>query len=258
VTSQPDVECAVCERRLLRGEQPDVFVTAGRRRLVCELCAPRAAHEGWMRERDTPQTGPSPMRPRRGRTLIDRFRHRGRLDAASDGPGEEPGGPAGELGVRENGLAQGGAQAPMLAGTPEHQALLAGREEEERAEWAALEGGHAYVGAPAQEPPLEHDPDLIHAAAVFNASGFPRRVAGVARSLGAPEVCIRNLGHAEGKVQIVVAWELCWYRYEVELGDGIEDVRVADQGTELSELAQLDMRANAFAQDSGRLGLLAG
>ena len=48
VTSQPDVECDVCERRLLRGEQPDHFIAAGRRRIVCELCAPRAAHEGWM------------------------------------------------------------------------------------------------------------------------------------------------------------------------------------------------------------------
>ena len=65
VTSQPDVECDVCERRLLRGEQPDHFIAAGRRRIVCELCAPRAAHEGWMRETDaTPLTLP-PMRPRR-------------------------------------------------------------------------------------------------------------------------------------------------------------------------------------------------
>jgi hypothetical protein len=53
VTSQPDVECDVCERRLLRGEQPDVFLAAGRRRIVCELCAPRAAHEGWLRGTDS-------------------------------------------------------------------------------------------------------------------------------------------------------------------------------------------------------------
>ena len=48
VTSQPDVACDVCGRRLLRGERSDLFLAAGRRRTVCELCAPRAAHEGWM------------------------------------------------------------------------------------------------------------------------------------------------------------------------------------------------------------------
>ncbi|MGD1056644.1 MAG: hypothetical protein ABR992_04440, partial [Solirubrobacteraceae bacterium] len=74
VTSQPDVECEVCERRLLRGEQPDVFLAAGRRRIVCELCAPRAAHEGWMRETDSPSVTLPPMRSRRGRSFFDRLR----------------------------------------------------------------------------------------------------------------------------------------------------------------------------------------
>src|SRR5277367_2261012 len=74
VTSQPDIECDVCERRLLRGEQPDVFIGAGRRRIVCELCAPRAAHEGWMRETDSRSLTLPPMRPRRGRSLFERLR----------------------------------------------------------------------------------------------------------------------------------------------------------------------------------------
>ena len=52
VTSQPDVACDVCGRRLLRGEHPDVFLAGGQRRTVCELCAPRAADEGWLREAD--------------------------------------------------------------------------------------------------------------------------------------------------------------------------------------------------------------
>ena len=53
VTSQPDVACRGLRRRLLRGEQPDVFIAAGRRLIVCELCAPRAVHEGWMRESES-------------------------------------------------------------------------------------------------------------------------------------------------------------------------------------------------------------
>src|ERR1700733_10845396 len=74
VTSHPDVACEVCERRLLRGEQPDIFLAAGRRRTVCELCAPRAAHEGWMRERDSQAMTIAPLRPRRGRSFFERLR----------------------------------------------------------------------------------------------------------------------------------------------------------------------------------------
>src|SRR5271165_5064661 len=84
VTSQPDVECDVCERRLLRGEQPDIFLAAGRRRTVCELCAPRAAQEGWLRETSQPSVELPPLRPRRGRSLIDRLRQVGRPPEGDD------------------------------------------------------------------------------------------------------------------------------------------------------------------------------
>src|ERR1700761_5858112 len=74
VTSQPDVACDVCARRLLRGEQPDYFIADGRRRLVCELCAPRATHEGWLRETEAAaDVSLPPQRPRRGRSLLDRL-----------------------------------------------------------------------------------------------------------------------------------------------------------------------------------------
>src|SRR5271167_2681364 len=78
VTSQPDVLCDVCERRLLRGEQPDIFLAAGERRTVCELCAPRATHEGWLRETDPHSPSLPPLRPRRGRNLFERLRQVGK------------------------------------------------------------------------------------------------------------------------------------------------------------------------------------
>src|SRR5271169_1899084 len=78
VTSQPDVECDVCARRLLRGEQPEVFLVAGDRRTVCELCAPRATHEGWQRETGDQSLNLPPLRPRRGRNLFERLRLLGR------------------------------------------------------------------------------------------------------------------------------------------------------------------------------------
>lgn len=76
VTSQPDLPCDVCGRRLLRGERPDVFLAGGGRRLtVCELCAPRAAHEGWRRESAHAEALElAPARPRRARNLLGRLR----------------------------------------------------------------------------------------------------------------------------------------------------------------------------------------
>src|SRR5271154_3049281 len=74
VTSQPDVACDVCGRRLLRGELPDIFLAGGQRRTVCELCAPRAAHEGWLREADRHSVSLPPSRSRRGRNLFERLR----------------------------------------------------------------------------------------------------------------------------------------------------------------------------------------
>lgn len=72
-------------RRLLRGERPDVFLASGRRLTVCELCAPRAAHEGWLREsQQVDSLELSPARPRRGRGLLARLR--GRTDLAEPAP----------------------------------------------------------------------------------------------------------------------------------------------------------------------------
>src|SRR3954468_15554340 len=49
-TNGHGIFCDVCGRTLLRGEHADVFLHGGQRRMVCELCTPRAAHEGWIRE----------------------------------------------------------------------------------------------------------------------------------------------------------------------------------------------------------------
>src|SRR5436190_17835077 len=78
VTSQPPVVCDVCERRLLRGEHPELFLAAGQPRTVCELCVPRAVHAGWMRESEQPLSAPAAPRPRRGRSLFERLRAAGR------------------------------------------------------------------------------------------------------------------------------------------------------------------------------------
>jgi hypothetical protein len=257
VTSQPDVECEVCERRLLRGEQPDVFLAAGRRRIVCELCAPRAAHEGWMRETDTQSLSMPPMRPRRGRSLFDRLRQVGKpagADAGAATPTADP-----EQGSYDlfDGYTRAGAVPARPAAQSPEQPPADG--EAQAPDWdesaAAPVEPHGAAAAEPAAPTEQPSAYLEDAVAVFNASEFPRRVAGVTRSLGAPMVTVRSAEHLDSVVTIVVAWELCWYRYEVDLSEPVVEAQVTAQGTELAELAREDRAPNAAAADSGALVL---
>jgi len=244
VTSQPDVACDVCERRLLRGEQPDVFLAAGRRRTVCELCAPRAAHEGWMRERDSQAVTLPPMRPRRGRSFIERLRQVGNQKVSS----------APAAGFDE--LADASASGSRARGAMSYDFL----ETPARASAQAVPATpRDIVATPISAEPQEaEDPGayfLGRALEVFNLSEYPRRVAGVARSLGAPQVNVRSAEHLESVVRVVVAWELCWYRYEIDLSEGVPEAMVTAQGTELGELEREERVGNAVASESGRLTL---
>jgi hypothetical protein len=233
VTSQPDVACDVCARRLLRGEQPDVFLAAGRRRTVCELCVPRAVHEGWLRETDGPSMSLPPLRPRRGRSLFDRLRQVGRPTGSS----AEPASLVYEPEAEPYDFLEGNAPRRRAAPQPP----------------AAGDGEQALAG----EAPEAHVPrtEADLAVEAFNISEHPRRVAGVARSLGAPEINVRSAEHARSVVRIVIAWELCWYRYEVDLDEPEAGTRVAEQGTELGELTREDRLVNAVADDAGVLSL---
>ena len=45
--------CSICGRRLLQGEQVNFYVAPdSSRRVVCELCVPRAERVRWARERE--------------------------------------------------------------------------------------------------------------------------------------------------------------------------------------------------------------
>jgi hypothetical protein len=272
VTSQPDVECDVCERRLLRGEQSDVFVGAGRRRIVCELCAPRATHEGWMRETDSQSLTLPPMRPRRGRSLFERlpvpFRVRqvgkppgeGRPAPASQSAGERQAEPSepydlfAEAALDAPTSPRSGSQpvAAMPVAAMPAEPLTAEHAETPPAPESAMPAVARSETRTAQATPSEY---VQHAIAVFNASEFPRRVAGVSRSLGAPMVTVRSAEHLDSVVSIVVAWELCWYRYQVDISEPVVEALAIAQGTELSELAREDRAGNALAAESGMLVL---
>ncbi len=96
---------------------------------------------------------------------------------------------------------------------------------------------------------------LERAAAVFNQSEYPRRMAGLMRSLGAPAVCIRPAEHLVGAVRVTVAWELCWYRYEVDLTEEPPQVRPLEQGTELAQLSREERHANSHVAADGTVFL---
>lgn len=243
VTSMPDVVCDVCGRRLLRGEQPDVFLASGRRRTVCKLCAPRATHEGWLRETDRHSVSLPPGRPRRGRNLLGRLRQL-----------REPAPPQSQSQPADEALLSppvSPAEDLMPAGSYDPLEDLPVLAEE-----PLVAGISAAAGVALEPAPTGGDVKVQRALEVFNAGEHPRRVAGVARSLGAPSVTVRPLAESGSAVTIVIAWELSWYRYEVDLGDEAAGVSVVAQGTELGELAAEDRLANASAAADGALSLV--
>ena len=131
---------------------------------------------------------------------------------------------------------------------------------------ARLEEGHGTAGHEHEWPGGQSDGSSHHVHAVpadvagkfaravelFNGSEHPKTLAGVIRSLGAPHVQLGQ-SHENVVVEIIVAWELCWYRFEADL-DG-EVVRRRAQGYELSDLADTLGTPNAAAEPDGRLAL---
>jgi len=254
-TTRPAVACDVCGRTLLRGEHADPFIAGGARRMVCELCVARAANEGWIREGADNALGVRRSGPRGGRSLLGRLRPArtpGRR-AASDEP------PVATTGRRSNGRVERverAAREPAPDGDAEavEEPVAPLAEPVENVEAAA-------APLPAREPrhvravPTNADLKMGRALDVFNSSAHPRRIAGVARSLGQPAVTVLPSPTEGAIVSIVVGWELCWYRYEVDLADEAAGVRVSGQGAELTELSAAELEANAAADACGMLTL---
>jgi hypothetical protein len=247
VTSQPDVACDVCGRRLLRGELPDVFLAGGQRRTVCELCAPRAAHEGWLREADRHSVSLPPARARRGRGLFERLRSQREPSSAravEDFAGEGLG------------LVPAAADDGYRTESYDFLEAIAPGAEDPAGSTQAPAGEQPVESQLATPVPTAGELKVTRALDVFNAGEHPRRVAGVARSLGEPSVAVRPLADSGSVVSIVVAWELSWYRYEVDLGDEAAGATVTAQGMELGELPQEELLANATADEHGALRAL--
>jgi hypothetical protein len=250
-TTRPAVACDVCGRTLLRGEHADPFIAGGARRMVCELCTARAANEGWIREGADNTLGVRRNGPRGGRSLLGRLRPR-------QLPGRRP--PVGDVAPVGR---RGYSNVDRIESA--ERVAHAAADDRDGAELDEPQAAPAYdvreTATMPREPrhvravPTNADLKMARALDVFNTSAHPRRISGVARSLGQPAVTVVPSTTEGAIVSIVVGWELCWYRYEVDLADEAAGVRVSGQGAELTELSAPELMPNAAADEHGRLVL---
>ena len=210
--------------------------------MVCELCTARAVQDGWIREgADNALTNASGWRGRApsAGTLVDRLRKRGR----------EP-----ELLVPEEaeGLLEQVEETPQYqyeVPPPDMAPVAPLTPQRAVAEEQLLYREDRFVHA----IPTNADMKVVRAIELFNVSPHCRTIAGVSRSLGAPLVHVRPSPTEGSIVWIVVAWELSWYHFEVDLADEAAGVRATGRGSELDELDPLDRVPNAIADEHGAL-----
>jgi hypothetical protein len=266
-TSAAADACDVCGRTLLRGEHAEVYVSGGSRRSVCELCTSRAVNGGWVREGTVPEYDGSSDRIDRRRSFFSRLRSRRDAPPAGDTelmPEDEP-----VTDEPQAPAAVGGLESPdPLPRMTERRAP--GSRRRDRAAARERDRGTGASGSGSgrdrdrdrnvpREPrhvravPTSVENRISSAVTLFNDSEHPRTVSGIARSLGLPDVSVHPSDPVASVVNVVVSWELCWYRYEVDLSDEVPSVRSAGQGYELDELSVLERQNNATADDRGRL-----
>ncbi len=251
-----------------------MFLAGGQRRTVCELCIPRAAADGWLREADSHDSSVRPARGRRTGSLLGRLRQ---LREPAEGPlrrdGTHPA-PGAVAAEDEGSLRDGGLYEFLDGGAieraePYERELyidsVPAEEPVDGVRSAESEGypdfgthdleqtWSAHAAQPSHVAVTSGELKVARALEVFNAGEQPRRVAGVTRSLGVPSITARALDESGSVVAIVVAWELCWYRYEVDLGDEAAGPQLAAQGMELDELPEEDRIGNVAADERGEL-----
>ena len=208
------VTCDVCGRTILKGERTESYLApGGERHGVCELCFVRAEHAGWIREAGRDELPTRGPRPQERRPLLGRLRRR------SEQPAEE------EI-----------DEGPE----PEREPSPAPRER-------PRDPRHV------RAVPTTADVKVERALDLFNGSHHHRTVAGLTRSLGPPFATAMPDPDAPSTVTVLVAWELSWYRYRVDLGDSAEPVALQEKGDELGEVGEALRDWNAGLDTDGRL-----
>lgn len=229
------VSCDVCGRTILKGERTEAYLApGGHRNLVCELCFVRAEHAGWIRESAADQIPTRAGRPQERRLGFSRLRRR--RDLATDGRrvAPEAADPYGEPPAVE-------AEPPPFDAPADEPAPAARRRE------------------PPQDPrhvravPTTAEVKIERALDLFNGSEHQRTVAGLTRTLGFPWATAVPDSSAPSAVTVVVAWELSWYRFRIDLGDTADPVALQEKGDELNDIDEALRRWNAGLDEEGRL-----
>lgn len=223
------VSCDVCGRTILKGERAEWYLApGGHRRQVCDLCSGRAQHHGWIRESaagDMPARMPR-NEPRRG--VLGRMRRR------RPSPAEEQARLAEQEAMFGSGDGADADQQPVDQPPPRPR---------------STPQSPRHVRA----VPTTAEVKVERALELFNGSSHRRTVAGLARTLGTPWVSARPDPAQASAVSVLVAWELSWYRYRVDLGDEADPVMMLDKGEELDQIDD-ELRAwNASLDTEGHV-----
>lgn len=217
------VTCDVCGRTILKGERAESYLApGGQRRQVCDLCSLRAQHEGWIRESaagDMPARMPR-SEPRRG--VLGRLRGLVAADPAPTPP-------------------------PKAAPPPDNGA------EHEEPRPAPVPRPRPKDPRHVRAIPTTAQAKVDRALELFNGSSHQRTVAGLARTLGTPYVSAQPDAAQGSQVSVVVAWELSWYRYRVDLGDEADPVMMLDKGEEIEQIDEGLRDWNARLDPEGRV-----
>jgi hypothetical protein len=229
------VSCDVCGRTILKGERAEWYLApGGHRHQVCDLCAVRAQHHGWIRESgagDLPARVPR-NEPRRG--VLGKLRKR-RPAASSD---EDQARLAEQEAMFGAGNGVEPEEYPGEEATPAPAPRARSRPQSPR-----------HVRA----VPTTAEVKVERALELFNGSGHQRTVAGLARTLGRPWVSAIPDPAQASAVSVLVAWELSWYRYRVDLGDEADPVMMLDKGEELDQIDESLRGWNAGLDEDGRV-----
>lgn len=221
------LSCDVCTRTILKGERTRTYMAPGGvTRQVCDLCFKRAEHHGWIRESamgEQPSRVPRPE-PRRG--VLGRMR-RGRAPAQTSSGANQP----------DQHALHGGAGGPDEV-EPEPPPRPRSRPKDPR-----------HVRA----VPTTAGGKVERALELFNGSAHHRTVAGLARTLGVPFVGAQPDASQSSSVTLVVAWELSWYRYRVDLGDEADPVMMLEKGDEIEQIDASLREWNATLDAEGRV-----
>jgi hypothetical protein len=245
-----DISCDICGRTILKGERIEPYLApGGQRHIVCELCTDRAYNEGWIRESAHDEMPATMRRPDQRRGLLGRLRRRRDAEPLPTAAEQEP--------------------------SPFPDESFDGVEPVYEEPLGELQAQHepepepVRAPAPPPPPPRQQRRDSRHVRAVptnaqvkveralelFNNSVHVRTIGGITRTLGEPWVSAAPLADAPAEVSIVVAWELSWYRFRVDLGDADEPVTMVAKGQELDELDESMRDWNATALGDGRLAV---